>query len=86
MKVIENAVFKKSMCITYYRSLQMQYEGKLKLVFTLQIKENFKLYDISFLCNYKCQIAYSCFGDFPSHVYFHILEDLNNLSKYEICV
>ena len=66
MKVMENAVFKKSMCITYYRSLQMQYEGKLKLVFTLQIKENFKLYDISFLCNYKCQIAYSCFGDFSS--------------------
>ena len=56
------------MCINYYRSLQMQYEGKLKLVFTLQIKETFKLYDISFLCNYKCQIAYSCFGDLTSTI------------------
>ena len=38
MKVIENAVFKKSMCITYYRSLQMQYEGKLKLVLPYRSK------------------------------------------------
>ena len=38
MKVMENAVFKKSMCITYYRSLQMQYEGKLKLVLPYRSK------------------------------------------------
>ena len=38
MKVIENAVFEKSMCITYYRSLQMQYEGKLKLVLPYRSK------------------------------------------------
>ena len=37
------------MCITYYRSLHMQYEGKLKLVSTLHIKENFKFDNISFL-------------------------------------
>ena len=68
MKVMQNAAFKKSMCITYYRSLHMQYEGKLKLVSTLHIKENFKLYNISFLFNYNCQIAYSCFGDLTSTI------------------
>ena len=57
MKVMQNAALKKSMCITYYRSLHMQYEGKLKLVSTLHIKENFKFYNISFLSNYNCQIS-----------------------------
>ena len=68
MKVMENAVFKKSMCITYYRSLHMQYIGKLKLVSTLHIKENFKFYNILFSFNYNCQIAYICFGDLTSAI------------------
>ena len=68
MKVMQNTAFKKSKCITYYRSLHMQYEGKLKLVSTLHIKENFKSYNISFLFNYNCQIAYSCFGDLTSTI------------------
>ena len=65
---MQNAASKKSMCITYYRSLHMQYEGKLKLVSTLHIKENFKFYNISFLFNYDCQIANSCFSDLTSAI------------------